>query len=390
MRIKEAEVSKKAGKRASLFQMMKKRGNFGDPRPIMPRPGNTTNFYIMGVKGSKKIKAGTGKDYKVRYHQHVHDLNIGNTGKPIELVVLGVMHATVDDEKKFHTAWMPHAIKKTNGKHHPRKPKNEWYLANDETLEYIKEWTQQSYVATGNTFDEIDRKLARYPHIDNGSCWLPPRNRTKRIGFFPIKHEPDGSWSEYLDKVGEDSYYSPDLYTAGAREVMGGIDLDPASCGLANKGDGGAHKGVRAKTFFDISQDGLGQEWYGRVWINPPFGEWQHWSRKCEKELLSGRVTELCIFLGTTTITNSGFARLKKMAQALYIPDGRKHGNTWGPKSILTSAYQGHCLFYWGPNAEKFKEVFSEHGSVFLGVSDEEWKREAERRGLLIKRKRAA
>ena len=47
---------------------------------------------------------------------------------------------------------------------------------------------------------------------------------------------------------------------------MKGIDLDPASCAKANKV-------VNATKYFCKRQDGLRQEWRGRVFLNPPGGK---------------------------------------------------------------------------------------------------------------------
>jgi hypothetical protein len=64
---------------------------------------------------------------------------------------------------------------------------------------------------------------------------------------------------------GSGEYYTPQPIIEAARRVMGEIDLDPASSSEANK---------RVKTlwFFDQHNDGLRQNWRGRVWMNHPFG----------------------------------------------------------------------------------------------------------------------
>lgn len=61
-------------------------------------------------------------------------------------------------------------------------------------------------------------------------------------------------------------HYSPTRPVEAARAVMGAIDLDPASCALANET-------VRASAFFSKLDDGLKQKWHGRVWLNPPGGQ---------------------------------------------------------------------------------------------------------------------
>ena len=83
--------------------------------------------------------------------------------------------------------------------------------------------------------------------------------------------------------------YTPAWIVEIARDVMGGIDLDPASCERANQT-------VQAKRYFSREDNGLGKEWAGRVWLNPPYIEGM--PRQFAKKLLgSPKVTEYCALL---------------------------------------------------------------------------------------------
>ena len=61
-------------------------------------------------------------------------------------------------------------------------------------------------------------------------------------------------------------HFTPPEIIEAARQVLGVIDLDPASSKLAND------RLVHAKTFYDLSVNGFVLPWKGRVFLNPPGG----------------------------------------------------------------------------------------------------------------------
>lgn len=73
-------------------------------------------------------------------------------------------------------------------------------------------------------------------------------------------------------------YYTPNPWPQLAHQLMGGIDLDPASNEVANAN-------IKAKSIFTKEDDGLAQAWHGTVWMNHPFhrGE-KPCSKRCNKK----------------------------------------------------------------------------------------------------------
>lgn len=78
-------------------------------------------------------------------------------------------------------------------------------------------------------------------------------------------------------KSGTVEWYTPPYLLELVREVFspGIIDLDPCSCPQAQEL-------VKACHYFTQGSDGLGQGWYGRVYVNPPFGATAGQSRQDE------------------------------------------------------------------------------------------------------------
>jgi ParB family chromosome partitioning protein len=91
-------------------------------------------------------------------------------------------------------------------------------------------------------------------------------------------------------------HYTPAHIVELARATMGCIDLDPASCPMANEV-------VKANHFFSQAMDGLSQDWWGNVFVNPPGGKIRNrssqavWWDKLQQEYLAGRIVQ-AVFVG--------------------------------------------------------------------------------------------
>ncbi len=159
---------------------------------------------------------------------------------------------------------------------------------------------------------------------------------------------------------GENEWYTPPEFVEAAREVMGGIDTDPASSKVANKT-------VKADTFYDTKDDGLEQEWGERVWINPPYSQPQI-SQFCDtliEKLGTGEVQEACALVNNATETSFG-QTLLQACNAVCFPSGRiKFLDTEG--NAKGAPLQGQMVVYFGEDAEKFCSEFAGFGVCLRG-----------------------
>ncbi|MEW6737382.1 MAG: DNA N-6-adenine-methyltransferase, partial [Acidobacteriota bacterium] len=157
-------------------------------------------------------------------------------------------------------------------------------------------------------------------------------------------------------------WYTPEEYAEAVRDVLGEIDLDPASCEEANRV-------IRAKQYYTIHDNGLTKDWLGRVFLNPPYGYVEtEQRRRSNQELWSAELltqyrvakTTSAILLVQASPSNSWFKPL--WHHPICFLDHRM--KFWGPSEIGMQAKQGHVFVYFGKKIKLFTERFSEFGEV--------------------------
>lgn len=93
-------------------------------------------------------------------------------------------------------------------------------------------------------------------------------------------------------------WYTPYTITDMAREVMGHIGLDPAS-------DIAAQSWILAGRYYTAEEDGSLIDWYGNIWLNPPYGRvgrmssQEYWMRKVLRDYQCGRVSSAIVLTKT-------------------------------------------------------------------------------------------
>lgn len=158
---------------------------------------------------------------------------------------------------------------------------------------------------------------------------------------------------------GENEWYTPADYIAAARDVMGAIDLDPASSEVANRT-------VQAARFFTKNDDGLAQAWGCadapvRVWMNPPYAQplIAHFSEKLARHVEAGDVEEAIVLVNNATET-AWFQGMAEHAAAICFPRGRVR--FLDPEGNPGAPLQGQAVLYFGPRAVAFRSRFADFG----------------------------
>jgi len=155
---------------------------------------------------------------------------------------------------------------------------------------------------------------------------------------------------------GDNEWYTPEDYIQAGREVLGGINLDPASSAAANEV-------VAADAFYTHEDDGLSKPWSGKVWCNPPYSKELCGSfvEKLVDEYSMHNVTEALLLVNNATETQ-WFQMAARVSTAICFPE--KRVKFWKPDGTKGQPLQGQAVVYFGGNVSKFAAAFSKFGQV--------------------------
>jgi ParB family chromosome partitioning protein len=153
-------------------------------------------------------------------------------------------------------------------------------------------------------------------------------------------------------------WYTPVKYIDAARAVLGGIDLDPASCDEANEI-------VKAETYYTADDDGLAYDWAGTVWLNPPYGRLaDDFVARLEQTYRNGTITAGIALLNAHCTDTQWFRPM--WDHALCFTDHRIDFAPGSPAkdSVLTSSTHGSVFAYLGTDPAAFAREFGQFGAV--------------------------
>lgn len=294
-------------------------------------------IYFYGTEDGSEVRLGRTKQSPYsRRLQHQHD-----NGRDTQMRTLAVVLGQASDEGE---------LKQHFAAYRSRPRSKEWIAAGDEMRSYLRWLRSQSFVARNET------ELEAVVPVE-AERWLPGADRARTDFRQPALWDREiDPWGDLeVDRVDEGDFYThPDVIEA-ARAAMGSIDLDPASCRVANEV-------VQAARFYSFRENGLLHEWVGNIWLNPPFGNWPEWVPKAIHEWHSGRVQQMCVLCESRATTAHMFHPIVAEADVTLVMKGRYA--FWGPKASSTPD-EGHAIFYFGSRTAEFRDAYALFGTSF-------------------------
>jgi hypothetical protein len=124
-----------------------------------------------------------------------------------------------------------------------------------------------------------------------------------------------------------------------------------------------AQKTIRAINHYTAADNGLVQQWHGRVWLNPPYVQplIGQFAAKLVDEISARRVAQAIMLTHNYTDT-AWFHQAEAAADLLCFTRGRiKFVDADGDECAPT---QGQAFFYYGPHTDCFREIFGQFGFI--------------------------
>jgi hypothetical protein len=184
----------------------------------------------------------------------------------------------------------------------------------------------------------FERSTARF--CSDGCRWNGNYHRDRREHRGHLRTSASHEW------------HTPAGIVDAARHVLGGIELDPASCEAANRT-------VRADRYYTEREDGLAQPWRGTCWINPPYGRLAPLFARKFAGHFPHDVPRAILLLANHHLSTKWFLCLSALEPVTCMVSGRVPfgGSASQPP-------HGSVILGFGVDVARFREAFSPHGWV--------------------------
>jgi hypothetical protein len=202
---------------------------------------------------------------------------------------------------------------------------------------------------------EVVQTMTTTGHVDTGNGSMTPIDAALEIEDYEAlqRHREYKSRSLAPLMTSETpEWYTPDHIISKVRMVLGDITLDPCSNSNTNPN-------VPALNHYTVEDNGLSQEWFGGVYMNPPYGdEIKEWVAKLVEAYELGNVDEAIALLPARTDT--AWMRMLSDYPRCFV---------WGRLKFSgseNSAPFPSVVVYLGKDTAQFATVFQEIGDIYV------------------------
>lgn len=144
-------------------------------------------------------------------------------------------------------------------------------------------------------------------------------------------------------EAGDDEHDTPPEFFEPFAEILSGFDLDPSASDTSGLADRNVTK----------DEDGMSIDWFGDVWLNPPYSEVGDWLDYGERQYAQGNLDNLVALVYARTGTQ-WFNNIAVYADMMCLVEGRL---TFGDGNY--SAPAPSMVLVWGEAAQN--EELREH-----------------------------
>lgn len=291
-------------------------------------------FAKVTEAGEPHVKIGKARSVPKRLREHRH--GSAATTKRLDVELLAAVRANGDTERYLQRHFNCDRIDGEN------------FRGSDDLLSYVR-WMRDQY------FVAIDEDSCRGLQDTPFDQWSPADNLrriSERVVGMPLFSD---KWEFSTPNYTPDDYHTPSTILKPVKAFIGIIDVDPASHPHANKK-------VGARVFYTRETNGLSQQWYGKVWLNPPFSQYSDFTKKMIYELDRGRIVELVALHALGCMSALYMQPVLARCDAKLLIAGRhNHDGLGQDKQSCT----GHGLLYFGSRTTEFAKHFRNMGTVW-------------------------
>jgi len=214
------------------------------------------------------------------------------------------------------------------------------------------ETAPESGITAGHVRRVVD-EMTR-PESDDGELLVNPDLETALFGDEEQNQPPAPDHLAIHYSSATPEHYTPREIIDAVIACLGEIDLDPCS---------NSHNdpNVPASEHYTADDDGLAQEWYGRIYMNPPYGrEIGVWVEKLVSEHKAGRTIE-AIALVPARPDTQWWQQLRDFP-ACFVTGRLKFGG------LEDSAPFPSAVFYLGNDIDPFFYAFEHLGDIWQRI----------------------